>query len=362
MNRHYIIPIFVPHFGCPHACVFCNQKRITGLSTNVTPSDVEKTIEEHLATFKPHSFIEVAFYGGSFTAIDLGIQKKLLEVPFNYKKSGKIDNIRLSTRPDAIDKTILDNLKEYSVDTIELGVQSLDNRVLSVSGRGHSAEDVYKAAYLIKEYGFKLGLQMMIGLPEDDLDKDLYTCKEFIKLRPSCVRVYPTLVIKDTFLEKLYLMGKYKPLSLDEAVEISSLLLMLFNLENIEVIRMGLQPTDNIQLGKDVVAGPFHPSFRQLVESNVFKLLFEYFLKHHNIFTEGKILIIEANNKKISAISGQKSCNIEYFYKKHGFKKIKIYSRDLDFNVVNIIIDEDSYRLDIKSLIRAYLVENLIID
>lgn len=250
-----------------------------GLSTNVSPVEVEKIIEEHLATFKPGAFVEVAFYGGSFTAIDLDIQSKLLEIPYRYKKAGKIDNIRLSTRPDAIDEVILDNLKKYSVDTIELGVQSLDDKVLYASGRGHTSEDVYRAAELIKRFGFNLGLQMMVGLPGDTLEKDLYTCKEFIKLRPSCVRVYPTLVIRDTFLEKLYLMEKYRPIILEEAIDICSLLLMLFNFNNIEVIRMGLQPTENIQMGKDVVAGPFHPAFRQLVESNIFKLLFEYFIK-----------------------------------------------------------------------------------
>src|SRR5690554_2603745 len=130
MSRHYIIPIFVPHFGCPHDCVFCNQKRITGLSTNVTPGEVEKIIEEHLATLKPGAFIEVAFYGGSFTAIDLDIQKKLLEIPYNYKKNGRINSIRLSTRPDAIDESILDNLKSCSVDTIELGVQYVEDKVV----------------------------------------------------------------------------------------------------------------------------------------------------------------------------------------------------------------------------------------
>lgn len=362
MSRHYIIPIFVPHFGCPHDCVFCNQKRITGLSTNVTPMEVEKIIEEHLATFIPDSFIEVAFYGGSFTAIDLDIQSKLLEVPYKFKKIGKINNIRLSTRPDAIDKTILGNLKKYTVDTIELGVQSLDDKVLYASGRGHTSEDVYRAAKFIKSYGFKLGLQMMIGLPGDSLDKDLYTCKEFIKLSPSCVRVYPTLVIKETFLEKLYLNEKYRPISLEEAVDISSLLLMLFNINNIEVIRMGLQPTENIQLGKDVVAGPFHPAFRQLVESNIFKLLFEYYIKFLNISTENMILKIEANNKSISSIAGQKSSNISYFTEKFKFKKIKIYPKEIDRDIIKIILDEITYEMDFKSLIMAYLKDNFIID
>lgn len=362
MNRHYIIPIFVPHFGCPHDCVFCNQRRITGLSTNVTPLDVVNTIEGHLATFKSNSFIEVAFYGGSFTAIDMDIQSKLLEIPYNYKKAGKINNIRLSTRPDAIDETILDNLKKYSVDTIELGVQSLDDKVLYASGRGHSSDDVYRAASLIKTYGFNLGLQMMIGLPEDSIEKDINTCKEFIKLKPSCVRIYPTLIIKDTFLEKLYLKNQYKPLSLEEAIDICSILLMLFNLEDIDVIRVGLQATENIQMGKDVVAGPFHPSFRQLVETNIFRKLFKYYIETKMLVTENKTLIIEANSKNISSISGQKSSNIKYIIENFRFKKIKIYPKELDRYIINIVVDDSLYKMDLKSLMKAYLKEKLIID
>lgn len=272
MTKHYIIPIFVPHFGCPHDCIFCNQKKITGLTTNVKPKDVENIIDEYLGYFRKDSYIEVAFYGGSFTAIDMDIQSALLEIPYKYKTNGIIDAIRMSTRPDAIDNIILDNLKKYSVDTIELGVQSLDEVVLNASERGHTAQEVYKASELIKSYGFNLGLQMMIGLPEDSFEKSLYTCREFIKLNPYNVRIYPTLVIKGTFLEKQYLKGDYQPLTIDEAVAQSSILLMLFYLNAINVIRVGLQPTENIQMGKDVVAGPFHPSFRQLVESNIYRL------------------------------------------------------------------------------------------
>lgn len=205
MNKHYIIPIFVPHLGCPHDCVFCNQERITGLSTSVTSEEVENIIEEHLKTFKSPSIIEVAFYGGSFTAIDIEVQKSLLAIPLRYKKEKKIDYIRLSTRPDAIDDLILTNLKDHLVDTIELGVQSLNQEVLDLSGRGHTTDDVYEAVNLIKEYGFNLGLQMMVGLPGDTRERAINTCKEFIKLDPFCVRIYPTLVIVDTFLERQYL-------------------------------------------------------------------------------------------------------------------------------------------------------------
>lgn len=362
MSRHYIIPIFVPHLGCPHDCVFCNQKRITGFTTDVTADDVERIIEEHLTTFKPNSTVEVAFYGGSFTAIDIDIQKELLEIPYKYKMDGKINGIRLSTRPDAIDVHILDNLNKYSVDTIELGVQSLDDEVLYRSGRGHSSDIVYESAKLIKGYGFNLGLQMMIGLPSDSFEKDLFTCKEFIKLSPFCVRIYPTLIIKDTFLEKLYLRGKYEPIRLENAVNISAILLMMFTVNDINVIRIGLQPTENIQMGKDVIAGPFHPSFRQLVESRIFQLLFDKYLEDRNISTKGYDLIIETNKKHISNIAGQKSSNIKYMTNKYEFKRIKIYASNLGLDQANITIGEFYDKINMKSLMDTYLMDSSFLD
>ncbi|WP_353093893.1 radical SAM protein [Tissierella praeacuta] len=361
MNRHYIIPIFVPHYGCPHDCVFCNQKKITGLSTNVKPTEVKNIIEEHLLTFKSGSTIEVAFYGGSFTAIDMDIQKELLAIPYDYKRKGKIDGIRLSTRPDCIDEKILKNLKDYLVDTIELGVQSLDDSVLYASGRGHTSEDVYKASELIKDFGFNLGLQMMLGLPGDTWEKAVYTCKEFIKLSPYCVRIYPTLVIKDTYLEKQFLDGEYLPISFKESIELSSLLLMLYKINNIDVIRIGLQPTENIQLGKDVVAGPFHPAFRQVVESNIFRLLLEYYFDKKKIQTNNKKLVIDSNSKNISSISGQKSSNIKYFMDKYGFNKMKIYTKEIDINYIGITIDEFYDKINMKLLMESYLKDNSII-
>ena len=355
MSKHYIIPIFVPHYGCPHDCVFCNQKKITGLSTDVTTADVERIIEEHLSTFKPDATVEVAFYGGSFTAIDIDIQGQLLEIPYQYKKQGRIDGIRLSTRPDCIDKDVLENLRKYSVDTIELGIQSLDNDVLKDSGRGHTSDDLYIASDLIKEYGFNLGLQMMVGLPSDTLEKSIYTCSEFIKLDPYCVRIYPTLIIKDTYLEKQFHEGNYKPISLEDAVDQSSILLMMFQINNINVIRIGLQPTENIQLGKDVVAGPFHPAFRQLVQTNIYKILLDYYFRLNNIKTEDESLIIEASSKNISSIAGQKSSNKDYLMKKYKFKNIKIYTKEMEINDIKITIGEFYDKISMKELMESYL-------
>ncbi|HLR35840.1 MAG TPA: radical SAM protein [Tissierellales bacterium] len=362
-NKHYIIPIFVPHLGCPHSCVFCNQQRITGLSTNVNINDVKKKIENSLETIpKNKKKLEVAFYGGSFTGIDKEVQKDLLTIPYNYKKEDIIDEIRLSTRPDYINTEILKLLKSFGVDTIELGVQSLANDVLKASGRGHVEAEVYKAVDLIKKFDFKLGLQMMVGLPKDTKEKSLYTAKQIASQRPDCVRIYPTLIIKDTYLEKLYLNGNYIPLSLEEAVNISTDLLLLFEYYNINVIRIGLQPTEKISLGKDVVAGPFHPSFRQLVESNIYKMILErYFETMDKFRTTGKTLILKINNKDISNISGQKSKNIKYIKEKYGFKKIKIYGEDVADNNIKINFDNIYDTINKDEIIKDYLFKNNII-
>ncbi|MDR7869915.1 MAG: radical SAM protein [Tissierellaceae bacterium] len=357
MSKRYIIPIFVPHYGCPHDCIFCNQKKITNISTTTTPKDVEMIIEKYLSYFWKDLTIEVAFYGGSFTAIDMDIQSQLLEIPYKYKEKGIIHEIRLSTRPDAINEEILDNLKKFKVDTIELGVQSLDEEVLVASERDHSVLDVYEAVSLIKSYGFNLGLQMMVGLPLDNPEKSLFTAKEFIKMSPDLVRIYPTLVIKDTYLAKLYNSGEYKALSVEEAVDICTKLLVLFNLNNINVIRVGLQPTENIQLGMDVIAGPFHPAFRQLVESNIYKLLLEDYFSSRRYITKGKEIKITANKSAISNISGQKSSNIKYLKNRYEFSKIKVFPDDNLIDEIIISLDNNTETLNLRNWMKEYIAK-----
>lgn len=358
---YYIIPIFVPHLGCPHDCVFCNQKRITGKSTDMTKEKADNIISEHLKTIpEMDRQLEIAFYGGSFTAISYDSQRELLDVAYKYKKKGIVNRIRLSTRPDYIDERELLLLKEYGVDIIELGVQSLDEEVLFHSGRGHGSEAVYSASKLIKEYGFGLGLQMMIGLPGDNREKSLFTAKEIVKMDPICVRIYPTLVIVDTYLEKMYLGDKYKPLSLEEAVDISTDLLMIFTYSNIDVIRIGLQPTDNITLGKDVIAGPFHPAFRQLVESNIYKIILEEYFNQENLYDIDE-LIFEVNKKDISNLAGQNSNNINYLKEKYKIKKITIYGKDIS-NKNLFIKSSDFYdKINKMEFIQKYLISNKLI-
>ncbi|RKD27813.1 hypothetical protein SAMN02745883_00184 [Caminicella sporogenes DSM 14501] len=323
-KKHYIIPIFVPHEGCPFDCVFCNQRKITGVDTTISYRDVENIIENHIRTIgvSYDKHIEVAFFGGSFTGINIEKQRELLSAADKWYKRGVIKDIRLSTRPDYIDEKILENLKKFNVSIIELGVQSLDNDVLKQSFRGHSAEDVIAASKLIKKFDFKLGLQMMIGLPGDNIQKSVKTANRIVSCNPNFVRIYPTLVIKGTNLEKMYLKGIYNPLTLNEAVEICKELYKIFSKNNIKVIRMGLQPTDNIMEGKDVVAGPFHPSFRQLVISSLIRdKIVDVLSKYEKKVRE---LIFIVNSKNISFVVGNKKENINYIKEKFNIGSIKI--------------------------------------
>ena len=274
MKHNYIIPIFVPHLGCPNDCVFCNQKSISGQKNNMTKEKAQKIIEEYLKSIKDENAeIEVAFFGGSFTAIEEEKQNELLSLAYEYIKEGKIKSIRISTRPDYIDKKILKRLKKYKVKTIELGVQSANNFILEKAGRGHTFEDVKKASKLIRRYGFTLGHQMMVGLPESTRKDEINTAKELIKLKPKMVRIYPVLVLKGTKLEKELKEEKYKPLSIVQAVETCKELVRMFADKKIDIIRVGLQNTDEItdpnNENSEVVAGPYHPAFRQLVESSL---------------------------------------------------------------------------------------------
>ncbi len=262
--KHCNIPIFVAHRGCPFDCVFCNQHRITGDDSRVTGADVEREIGESLADTADR-LTEAAFFGGSFTGIPVSEQEELLSAAYKFVAAGKISGIRVSTRPDYIDPTILDRLRRFGVTTIELGVQSMDDEVLLKAGRGHTPADVENAVRLIKEYGgFNLGLQMMTGLPGDTPEKSYATGEKIAALKPDFVRIYPTLTIADTKLYDMYKAGEYTPETVEEAVSICAKLLRLFRDNNIEVIRISLQTTDEICEGGSVMAGPYHPNFGEL--------------------------------------------------------------------------------------------------
>lgn len=325
-KRHYIIPIFVPHKGCPHDCIFCNQKKITGHEEEATADELRQTIEDYLGTIPAaNSSIEVAFYGGSFTAIPIETQTELLDIAYEFMKSGKIHGIRLSTRPDYIDERISDNLRRFGVSTVELGVQSMDEEVLRLSHRGHTAQDVRNAVALLQSYGFRVGVQVMTGLPGDSRAKCVETVKELIGLKPDIARIYPALVIKNTYMEQLYLRGEYKPWDIEQAAEICKELLILFERNGVEVIRIGLQPTDNIEMGRDVVAGPFHPAMRQLVESLIYRDMAEYLLKAAD---KSETVVFTVNPKDISNFLGQKRCNIKYLQESLNIRRLTVVQDD----------------------------------
>ena len=312
-KSHYIIPIFVPHEGCPHDCVFCNQNSITGTSTKVDAMYVEQIVNEYLKTINNEdAIIEISFFGGTFTAIHMEKQIELLTVAKKYKDNNKIKFIRLSTRPDYIDDNILMNLKEYSVDIIELGVQSLDEDVLLKSGRGHTAQDVERASNLIKQYGFVLGHQVMIGLPGDSIQKDIETAKGVIALKPDICRIYPALIIKDTHMETMYIEKSFKPYSLSEAVSISKIVYIMMIANQINVIRIGLQPTEEISEGNDLVAGPFHPAFRELVEGSIYNdMVYEAIINNINRDISPNTILLKINPKDISKLYAQSK---SFFY------------------------------------------------
>ena len=273
MKTHAIIPIFIPHAGCPHDCVFCNQKAITARTAPPTLDAVVDTIERNLTTIKANSSIktvEIAFFGGSFTGIPLDEQSAYLDIAKSYKDRGLIDMIHMSTRPDYIDEKILDNLKKYDADIIELGVQSFDPEVLRLSARGHSPEIVYKSSELIKNYGFTLGIQLMIGLPGDSYDKCMDSAAQTISIAPSIARLYPTVVIQDTALYEMAKRGTYTPLTEHEAVMTTKDMYRALTAAGINIIRVGLKSTDIINSDSDAIgAGSYHPAFRQLVEGEL---------------------------------------------------------------------------------------------
>ena len=260
MKKHAIIPIFIPHRGCPNDCVFCNQRKITARTTAPTSDEVKNTIDTWLTTLGEVPTVEIAFYGGSFTGLRLTEQSSYLAIAKEYKERGLIDKIHLSTRPDYIDRDILDNLKAYSVDTIELGVKS---------NRGHTSASVYEAVSLIKEYGFEFGIQLMIGLPGDSLETCIYSAEETVKLKPSLTRLYPTIVIDDTELLEMYERGEYKPLSREEAVTRTAAMYKILDEAGITIMRVGLKSTDIIGEGGSINGGTYHPAFRQLVEGRI---------------------------------------------------------------------------------------------
>lgn len=317
-----IVPFFIPHFGCPHQCVFCNQKRITGVDIPPDTAALSAKMRLFLEGPRLKQDVQIAFYGGSFTALPLDVQKKYLSSAHSFVKSGQARSIRISTRPDRIDREILSLLKEHGVDTVELGAQSMNDKVLFLSGRGHASADTVSSVTLLREHGFTVGLQLMPGLPGDSAEIFSRTVDRTIELKPDFVRLYPALVIRDTPLELLYKTGRYVPLSLDDAVAWCGAAKSRFEPAGISVIRMGLQPTEELEKAGTIIAGPYHPAFRQLVESSI--LLDEMRRLLSSLRgTEGTV-VISANPRDISNAIGQRRTNIAALKKEFGLGGVRI--------------------------------------
>lgn len=304
-QKHINVAVFVPHEGCPHDCLFCNQKAISGRTEKLTAADVELAANTAIASGKDTTGGEIAFFGGSFTAIDSDYMESLLKAAMPYIDAGSFKGIRISTRPDFIDERILSLLKNYRVTAIELGAQSMVDEVLIKNRRGHLSEDTRKACALIKSYDFELGLQMMTGLYGDNDKGAIFTAEEFIKLSPQTVRIYPTIVLKNTMLSELYYKEMYKPQTLSEAVELCAKLLIRFRNAGIKVIRLGLHSGGGVE--PDYIDGPYHPAFGELCESRVYLKKATGLL---SAYPKGKYKLV-VNNSDISKMVGQKRDNIK---------------------------------------------------
>lgn len=295
----------MPHEGCPHACSFCNQKTISGKSKPLTLTDIDESVQTALSTADCNKG-EIAFFGGSFTAIDRDYMVSLLTRAKHYIDKGFFAGIRVSTRPDCINEEALSILKHYGVTAIELGCQSMDNEVLALNKRGHTADDVINAAGLIKSYGFEFGVQMMTGLLGDTDKKCIETAKKLIALSPDTARIYPTVVLHGTGLARLYYDGLYVPQSVEDAASLCAELLMMFRQKGIRVIRLGLHSGGNVEEG--YVAGAYHPAFREICESRI------YLKRVLEAIESGRVqkgeIEISVGKRYVSMLTGQKKSNI----------------------------------------------------
>ncbi len=321
--KRAIIPVFVPHLGCPNMCVFCNQRRISGAQIPADGDTVRREVTEGLARLGGDERTSIAFYGGSFTAIPAAQQEELLGAAQPFLASGAIESIRLSTRPDAIDGDVIERLRRYGVRTVELGVQSMCEDVLAASKRGHTPDDARQAAKLLREAGFELILQMMTGLPCDTPAKSIYTAREFIAMGPAGVRIYPTVIIKDTELFDMWIAGSYKEHTVEEAVGICADLMELFDAAHIPVIRLGLNPTDELSSGS-AVAGAYHPALGELVLNR------RYFVRESSLIGEsdrGKAVTFCVAPGRTSAAIGQRRRNVTELCGLFGLTNVKILEK-----------------------------------
>ena len=323
LHKPFIIPIFLPHAGCPQRCVFCNQSSITGISAKQPRIDIGKQVDAFLK-FKSarHNEIQIAFFGGNFLGISADEIKYLLAEAAEYVTAGRVDSIRFSTRPDTIDSQRLHLIKNYPVTTIELGVQSMDERVLAAAKRGHHATDTEKAVRCLRDLSYEVGVQLMVGLPEDTPERSIASAQRIVRLKPDFVRIYPTVVLAGSPLAAMYRKGNYAPLGLDQAVSRAKNLYLLFKRAGIRVIRMGLQASKDLEDGAAILAGPYHPAFGHLVYSEIFLDMAVEQIKSSAQHSDA--ISIRTHPCNISRLRGMRNRNIELLEEKFGFESIAV--------------------------------------
>ena len=324
-KRHINIPVFIPHLGCPNQCVFCNQRTISGVD-EFDASQLDRIISESLSTIDLScSDIEIAFFGGSFTGIDFSLMCELLSTAYEYVEKGYVSSIRLSTRPDYIDEKILSTLKKYGVKTIELGLQSTSDGVLQSCKRGHTAQDAERACRLIREYGFELVGQMMIGLPNSTLSDEMKTAEFILRNGANGARIYPTVVLQQTELKDMCICGSYTPLTLEDAIMRSKEVAKLFIKNNIDIIRIGLCASENLLSEDTYFAGPNHSALGELVYGELYyDFILEKLKSSKGHDTKNRKLNIEAPLNAKSKVIGQKRKNIIRLQELYGFSSVNI--------------------------------------
>jgi histone acetyltransferase (RNA polymerase elongator complex component) len=320
-----IVPLFIPHLGCPHRCVFCQQEKITSQKgPPVGAREVKAVIEQALASprFPPLAENEIAFYGGTFTSLPVSLIQELLGATAPYLERGLFTGIRVSTRPDAVDPSICRLISGYNVKTVELGAQSMNDDVLRLSGRGHTADDTVHAARLLKKLGFKLGIQIMPGLPGDSETIFSDTISAVIAMRPDMVRIYPAVVIQGTVLAAWYREGRYTPLTLEEAVERCRQACLRFEAENIPVIRLGLMNSPSLREPGQILAGPWHEAFGHLVKCGIHRARIAPML--HVQTWKGRRVVIGSPPREIPLLRGYKNEGISWLEHQLGASVAKI--------------------------------------
>lgn len=312
-----IVPFFISHQGCPHRCVFCDQHKVAG-AEGVLPGETE--ILDRVAAYRRSSgggSVQVAFYGGSFTGLPREDQLRILEPLQPLLASGEVSGVRVSTRPDSVDGPCAAFLREMGVGTVELGVQSLDDRVLVQAGRGHSAADVAAAVAALKGEGCRVGLQLMPGLPGDTAEFSLASLAGALGLGPDFLRIYPTVVLAGTRLAGLFAAGGYRPLTLEQAVALCKVMLHRTLLAGVPVIRMGLQPGEDLEKDGAVIAGPYHPAFRQLVEG---ELRYDLLARLAGESSRGEVVEVSCSPARVSDVTGQRRANLKRLLREQGVR------------------------------------------